>query len=290
MAQKVAIASDSTVDIPNATVDALGIGLASVHVLKDGESYRDRIDITTAEANQIMLEGKVRMTTSAASAADWLDAYERLMPLATEVVAISLSPTLSATYAGAVTAGELWEDGNVTVLESKSACASQGLVVVECARLAKDGGTKEEVVALAGSLLARTRMVCTSNYRSFAKQGGRYRQEGEGEGEEDDSLPVWRIWERGWKEIDRADTRQGTLEKVLGWMERDLKELGYQKGQSLKCVVEHIVSDKEAAWLMDEVQKRFAPQFLEMWEIGPTIGVHLGPGCVGVAYLYDEGV
>ncbi len=281
--QLVAVVSDSTCDIPDPVLAELGIPLAPVHIQAEDKSYRDRLDMSIEEANSIMLAGKIRLTTSAATAADWLEAYEKALPLASELVAFSISPLLSATYAGANTGAELLDGGSVTVINAQSILASMGLVVRQCARAAQGGQSRADVVALAEHLLPRVRMVVASMYRSFAKAGGRYQGDGVPEGE--DGLPIFRIWEKGWKEIDRADTRQASIDRLFHWMDSDLKEVGYVPGNPLLVAVDHFACLEEATAIHRRIQDLYHPQELDLWQIGATAAVHLGPGTVGMAYL-----
>lgn len=282
--QKVAIVCDSTCDIPDALLDELGISLAPVHIVAGEVSYRDRIDITTDEANRLMLEGNVRLTTSGASAEDWMSAYERALNIGDALVVVSLSPGLSGTYHGASTARELLEDEDITVIESHSVIAPEGLVAIEAARLAQQGASRDEVVALVERLFQQVRMVVTSPQRSFARAGGRYSRDAD-TGEE--TQPIFRIWEKGWKEIDQASTRKEAIDKVLQWMARDLEELGWSKGQPIKAAVEQIVCPEDAEVMSEAVRHTYDPKEFHLWDMDPTAGVHLGPGTLGVAYLFD---
>ncbi len=281
--QLVAVVSDSTCDLPDGVLEDLGIPLAPVHVQAEDKSYRDRIDISIEEANAIMLAGKVKLTTSAATAADWLLAYEQAGELAPELIAFSISPQLSATFAGANSAAELWEGGSVTVLNAQSILASMGLVVRQCGRAARAGGSQAEVVAMAERLLPRTRMVVASGQRSFAKAGGRY--QGDEVPAEDEGLPIFRIWEKGWREIDRAQTRADSIDRLFRWMAADLEELGYRPGDPLLVAVDHFACPQEAVAIRDRIEALYHPQELDVWQIGPTAAVHLGPLTVGMGYL-----
>jgi DegV family protein with EDD domain len=280
--QEVAIVSDTTLDVPDELVRRLRISLAPVHVLVEGKSYRDRIDISIEEVNRLMLEGKARLTTSGATAEDFLAAYEEALRLAPRVVAFSISPTLSVTYRSAVAARELLEDRDITVVETHTVLASMGLVVKRAAELALEGRTKEEILAFAGAAFQRVRMVATSHSTRFMEAGGRLeRRDDSGES----GFPILRIWEKGWREIDRATTREEALERLLDLMARDLDELGYRPGTGLHVAVDHIVCPEEADVLRAEVERRHRPSELHVWQIGPTAGVHLGPGTIGIAYL-----
>jgi DegV family protein with EDD domain len=279
----VAVVSDSTCDLPDPLLAALGIPLAPVHIQAEDRSYRDRLDMSIDEANAIMLAGKTRLTTSAATAADWLEAYEKALPLAPELVALSISPLLSATFAGANAASELLEGGSVTVINAQTILAAMGLVVRQCARAAQSGQSRDQVVALAEHLLPRVKMVVASMYRSFAKAGGRY--QGDAVPESDEGLPIFRIWEKGWMEIDRADKRAASIDRLFHWMDADLQELGYVRGNPLLVAVDHFACLEEAEAIRDRIEHLYHPQELDLWQIGPTAAVHLGPGTVGMAYL-----
>lgn len=280
--RQVAIVSDSTLDLPDDLVAALEIQLAPVHVLVNGESYRDRIDVSIEEVNRLMVEGKSRLTTSGATAEDFLGACEQALRLAPQVVVFSISPTLSVTYRSAVTARELLAEHDVTVLETHTVLASMGLVVKHAAEMAQAGCSRDEVVRYAEEAFTRVRMVLTTDSTRFAEAGGRLQRDEEmGEG----SLPILRVWERGWREIGRAPSRQEALERLLAIMAKDLRELGWRPGEPLAAAIDHVVSDEEAELLRQEVERRFKPQELHIWQIGPTAAVHLGPGTIGIAYL-----
>jgi|GEM_PF-2158129 len=283
--QKVAIVSDTTLDVPDEICRDLGVQLAPVNVLAGEHSYKDRIEISIEEANRLMLEGQVRLSTSAVAPADWLRAFEKASQISKEIVAFSISPGLSSTYSSALSAAELLEEGEVHVVDAKTILSSMGLVVLECARRAKAGADLDEILSRAERLVSRVRMVVTSAGRSFAKGGGRY--SGEGVPESDEGLPIFRIWANGWKEIDRAPTRKEAIDRLFHWMAKDLEEVGYEDGMSLKVAVDHIVCPEEAAYLRDRIAEIHHPKELFLWKIGPTAGIHLGPGTVGMGYLAD---
>lgn len=283
--QKVAIVCDSTCDIPDELIEELGISLAPVHIIAGDVSYRDRLDITTPQANEMMLEGKVKLTTSGAAGEDWMAAFEKALTLGESLVVISLSPALSGTYQTAVNAKSLLDDEDITLIESKSVIAPEGLVAIEAARAAKAGAGRDEVAGLVRRLLENVRMVVTSPHRGFARAGGRYRSEAGAASEE--SQPIFRIWEKGWVEIDRAPSRKEAIERLHEWMKRDLEEIGWRPGRPLKAAVEQIVCPQDAEAIAARIRQTYQPREFHLWDMDPTAGIHLGPGTVGMAYLHD---
>ncbi|MDA8345752.1 MAG: DegV family protein [Thermaerobacter sp.] len=287
MTQKVAIVSDSTFDLPDDLIERLKITVAPLHVLGGGKDYLDRIDITIEEANRLMLEGNVRLTTAAASAADFLGAMEKAQQIAPSLVVLSISPVISATYNSAKTAIELLEgDADVSLFETRTVTASQGLLAEHLAELALRGADKAEVCSAAERLIDRVRMVVTTQTAAYTKQGGRYSQE-EGGRETDDGNPVFRVWEKGWREIDRAPNRAASLERLIELMKADLEALGYQPGDKLRVAVDHVVCEDDAQALKRRVEEVFNPSELGIWQMAPTAAAHLGPGTIGIAYLHE---
>ncbi len=287
MTQKVAIVSDSTLDLPDEMIERLKISVAPVHVLAGGKDYRDRIDISIEEANRMMVEGSVRLTTAAASAADFLLALEQAQEIAPSIIVLSVSPTLSATYNSARTAIELLEgDSDVTLFETHTVTASQGLVVRHLAEMAHDGAGKDEICSAAPRLIDRVRMVVTTQTAAFTKQGGRYTSEAEAADVEAGN-PVLRVWEKGWRELSRANSRAESLERLLDVMRSDLEEMGFRPGDSLRVAVDHVVCPEDAATLERRLKEIYALDEVDIWQMAPTAAAHLGPGTIGIAYLAE---
>lgn len=284
MEQKVAIVTDSTFDLPEDETESLRISVASVHVLADGKDYRDRIDITIEQANAMMLAGEVRLTTAAASAADFLEAYERALEIAPSLVVLTISPTLSATYQSARTAIEILDRGDVSLFETRTVSASQGLVVRRLAEMARAGADTAEVCAEAERLIDRVRMVLSTRTDGFTKAGGRYSRT-EGASDAPEGFPVFRVWEKGWRELERAGTREAAYDSLLAWMRRDLDELGHRPGDALDVAVDHVVCPEDAEILRRRIEEAFRPAEVGIWRMAPTASVHLGPGTIGIAYL-----
>ncbi len=287
MTQKVAIVSDSTFDLPDDLIQQLRVTVAPLHVLGGGKDYLDRIDITIEEANRLMLEQNVRLTTAAASAADFLGAMERALEIAPALVVLSISPVVSATYNSAKTAIELLEEGaDVSLFETRTIGASQGLVTECLAELALAGADKAEICAAAERLIDRVRNIVATQTAAFTKQGGRY-SASEGAGADEAGHPILRVWEKGWREIDRAPNREAAMERLISVMRSDLEELGYRRGDKLRVAVDHVVCLEDAETLRARLHEEFSPSELGIWQMAPTAAAHLGPGTLALAYLHE---
>ncbi len=82
--------------------------------------------------------------------------------------------------------------------------------------------------------------------------------------------------------IERARTRQRALCRLLHHLEQRTGG-----GQPLHVAVMHADAPEVAQTLADEIRRRFQPAELLVTEFSNVMGVHVGPGFVGIAF-YSE--
>lgn len=280
--QKTAVVSDSTCDIPDEILADLRIHLAPVHVILDGKEYRDRLDIDTRTVYEALVSGR-QVTTSGANGNDWAEAYERALSVGERIVALSISPLLSTTYRSAELAVQAG-DYPVELINSQTILVPQGFAAMIAARAARKGAEPGEVAAIARRVLAHSRMVAVADTVEFMRKGGRLSALEEKVGSLDGYRPVLRLFERGWLAIDKDETREGTVEKMLATTEADLKELGCDETTPILLAVDHAVAEDEAEELKARLLRKYRVKESFTWDLSPTVGVHLGPGVLGVGY------
>ncbi|MDI3298593.1 MAG: DegV family protein [Bacillota bacterium] len=281
--QKVAIVSDSACDLPAELAGELGIELAPVHTLIDGRDYRDRVDIPVHEAYRALVEGR-SVSTAGAAGQDFLEAYQRALERAESVVCLSIGPVLSVTYRNAVAAREALEEADITVVDSRTVLAPQGLVAVMAARAAREGAGKEEVLALVERLLERSHMFFTTDTLQYMARGGRLRMLEAELGSMDGRRPVLRVAADGWHAVAKAASREESVELLLRLMRADLEAMGWHPGDPLRVVADQALCEDEAEALLERLRGEYRVEEAFLWEVSPTAGVHLGPGMLGVAY------
>ncbi|MCL6521702.1 MAG: DegV family EDD domain-containing protein [Firmicutes bacterium] len=281
--QRVAIVSDSACDLPAGLAADLGIELAPVHTIIDGRDYRDRVDIPVREAYRALVERRA-VSTAGASGQDFLEAYQRALERAESVICLSIGPSLSVTYRNALAARELLEEADITVVDSRSVLAPQGLVALAAARAAREGAGREEVLALIERLIDRTHMFFTADTLEFMARGGRLRMLEEELGSLEGQRPVLRVAADGWHAVGKAPSREASIEECLRRMHADLQAMGWRPGHPLRVVVDQALCEEEAEALLERLRREYRVEEGFLWEVSPTAGVHLGPGMLGVAY------
>ena len=125
---KIALVCDGTCDLPPDIVSARGLIVVPQHVIWNGVTYSDGVDITNREFYERLAYEPNLPKTSQPSAGEFADAYRRARDLhqADAVVCITLSQKLSGTYSSANAAREM-VDFPVCVLDSAHGNDSDGL-------------------------------------------------------------------------------------------------------------------------------------------------------------------
>ena len=138
----VAIVTDSVADLPPQVAEELEITVIPLVVRFDTESYLDGLGLSPDQFYEKLRNSKILPATSAPSPAAFADAYHKLAEKTNEIVVISLTSRLSATYQAALDAAELMKKRCcVEVLDSQWAVMAQGFIAIAAAKAARSGAS-----------------------------------------------------------------------------------------------------------------------------------------------------
>jgi DegV family protein with EDD domain len=191
------------------------------------------------------------------------------------VVCICLSSKLSATYSAALKAAEALEPYPVRVLDSRTVTYAEGMVVLEAANAARQGGAVEDVLARAQEAARRVGLVGMVDDLGHLQRGGR---------------------------IGKATALMGSLlstKPLITVRDGEVHPLGKQrtKGKALAALVDHVAGitgleevavlhadcEADAMALAEQAESRLNMQ-ASLHYIGPVIGSHVGPGAIGLVF------
>ncbi len=164
-----AIVVDSAASLPAELADRYGIEIVPMTVVIDGASRPDR-DVPPDELLARLADGTV--TTSGPSPGDWTVSIEQALQRADEVVALTVSSSMSSTYDTAMVGASMVGDA-VHVVDTRSAAGGEGLVALAAARRAEQGASAAEVVAEARTVIDRIHLVATLDGLDHLVRSGR---------------------------------------------------------------------------------------------------------------------
>ena len=168
---KIKILSDSTCDLSPELVAAHDITLVPLVVNKDGNSYRDGVDIVPADIFAHVAAGGALCSTSALNMGDYEDIFKRYVSDYDGVVHINIGSGFSCCYQNACLAAE--EFSNVVVIDSRNLSTGQGLVVLKAAELAKTCESLEDLKAQLDEFTTKVEASFLLDQLGYMVKGGR---------------------------------------------------------------------------------------------------------------------
>jgi DegV family protein with EDD domain len=235
------------------------------------------------EFYRALAAAKTPPTTAAPSPGAYADAILRAAPGSNAVLCITVSRQFSAMYDAAVQGAALARERqpglDARVLDSGAAAMSQGFIVLEAARAAQTGATIDEVIAGAERLMPDVQLLVILDTLTYLARSGRVPR-----------LVVWAssplqvkpiVQFRGGSYRPLAIVR--TMPRAIDRLFRALEERS--RGKELHVCVHHTNAPQQARALADRVRDTLNPQQLLISEFTQVMGVHTGPGLMGLAFF-----
>ena len=276
----VRIVTDSACDLPQAVADELGISIVPLTIRIDGHEYVDRADLTPAEF-WAKCSLAAELPETAAPAPGLFEAkYRKLADEgAGSIVVINLSAGLSATMQSAELAARDFNADpankiKVSVVDSRSATLGLGAIVLDCARLARDGASHDAVVTRATDLATRTKVGGALDTLENLKKGGRI---GGAKAMLASALAIKPIIEVREGKVEQGG-KQRTRSKALAFLVETLAN----EGPIENLMVMHADCSDVDAFV--EMLRPHYDGTIVVGDIGPVVGTHAGRGTIGIAY------
>lgn len=277
----VRIVTDSTADIPVSIVEELGITIVPLKVHFGKETFLDGVNIQPDEFYKKLATASELPTTSQPSPIDFLEKYKGIQKETDEkvqIISIHLSSALSGTVQSASLAQSMLDTQiDVTVIDSKKASYAIGIIVVEVAKAAKAGKSKEECIALVKYLLKESVVYFLVDNLSYLQKGGRIGKASSLLGSILNIKPILSLDEYG--EVYVIDKVRGN-KKALQAIIHLLKEFSGDK--EVHIGLSHAASPSSAQEALEQLNGEFMVKDQVITNIGPVIGTHVGPKTLAI--------
>jgi len=287
MGNKVAIVTDTTACIPKEQVDRYGIEVVPVVFIFGDKSYRDGIDMSPAELYAQLRQVKKLPTTSGCLPEIYLEAYRKASQRASSILCITIPSKFSGMFNSAQLAKKMAKetlpDVAIEVVDCVTAAAAQGLVVLAAARAAASGKSLTKVVGVTKSVMQRVNLLATLDTLKYLVKGGRVPKAAALVGSLLRIKPIFTISEGEARPVANGRTNAGATKRLLKIMEQKIID-----GQPLHIAVMHADAPDRAKKLADKISSQFDCAELFITEFTPVMGVHTGPGVIGIAFYNGD--
>lgn len=281
MSHKIKIVTDSTADLPMEFVKANDVTVVPLYVNFPEKTYRDGLDLTAKEFYPLLSQcTKELPKTSTPTISDFTDIYRSLLDKGHEIISIHISSGLSSTYAMAESAAKTLE-GRIKVFDSKSISMGIGLQVVEALEMIKSNLSLDSIMEHLTSLRSKTEVFFSLETLEYLEKGGRIGKVSALLGTILNIKPVVRVENGIYVPLDKARNQNQAAKKMI---EHTIKTLGGRLPRHVGVV--HGAAEEGAQMLKHCLEEALDIKVSMLNETGPVIGVHTGPGTLGLAFTY----
>ncbi|MEX0800984.1 MAG: DegV family protein [Dehalococcoidia bacterium] len=283
---KVALVTDSSSCLPAELLAAHEITVAPLAILFDGEMRQDGT-LSGREFYSLLRGVREFPTTASPAPAAFLDAFRDASRRAESVLCVTMSSRFSGTYSSALTAADMARQElpelYVRVIDSRSLAMCHGFAVLAAARAAQAGADIDEAEAVVRDVAARAYLIGVIDTMRYLAKSGR--------------VPLVMHWATSLLQIKPILEARGEEVHAVGrsrTMPRALTRLLSRLGEGmaverpLRMAVMHADAPERAQEVAVALRDRFQPDELLVTEFTSVMGVHAGPGFVGVALVAGD--
>lgn len=273
------IVTDSTCYIPKDVRESQNISVVSLSVNFGSETYLE--EDMDYESFYKRLSGELP-TSSQPSLHSFIDCFEKIVSAGHSVVGVFISSLMSGTYSTALTAKEIvmkkYPKAIIEIVDSKSNSMEMGFAVLAGAVAAKAEESLKSVIDAINYVIERSRFLFAPETLYYLKKGGRIGTASALLGTVLQIKPILTVTDGMTTIFEKVRTKKRAVERIVEFFLEEIKEKGL--GQ---VVVHHINCESEGKELADYIKSKTNKE-VPVYSIGPIIGLHVGPGTIGLAY------
>jgi DegV family protein with EDD domain len=279
---RVAIVTDSASDMDPARAAALGITVVPLAVSFGDETFKANVDLSAEAFWARMTAPEAPFPkTATSSPGDFVTAYRAAFDAGADaIVSVHVAATLSGTMGAAKIARDQLPDREIHLVDSTSASMAEGLLCELGLQLAAQGVSAAEIARILTDRTPDLDVFVALDTLEYLKRGGRISGAQAAIGTLLSVKPIITIKDNKVEATERVRTKSKARERVI--------ELLTEKPVDRLAILYAPPGEPES--FREEVIARMPggidPATVTIQIIGPSVGPHLGPGCIGGVVLY----
>ncbi len=276
------IVTDCAAELTNEEAKALDVQVAPLFIqFPDGEIESNQLSPDDFYQRLKNMAPRIP-TTAQPSAGIFADIYRKLAELGEEVISIHISSGLSGTIESARLGATQLNGKVMDMVDSFTLSGGERFQVLAAALAARSGKSKEFILDRLERIRESTEVIFTLETLEYLRRGGRIGRVQALAGSLLHIKPIIHV--------DKADGKYSTvgkertipkaLEAITNYVEKI-----YGNATPLWISVMHGQFIEQANQLSEMVREKMSVGKLEILRISPVLGVHTGPGVVGLAVV-----
>lgn len=278
---RIAILTDSTCDLPAATIARYDIEVVPLHIQMGERTLVDGVNITKEQFYARLPDYDPAPTTATPGPQAFLDRFAALADRGYEaILSIHISESLSATVNSARAAASEFTRLPVTVLDSGQLSMGLGFLVERAAQLAQADADMPAILQDLQQMMPRTYVFAALDTLEYLRRSGRMHIAVSRLGELLKIKPLLTM-NQGKPEVHRVRSRRSAHQWLFSWLETSAPL------ERLAVLHAGVQAEAEA---LHEKALAFRPESgdVPVLQITPALGAHLGVGALGFACVSKE--
>ncbi|MDY7041214.1 MAG: DegV family protein [Chloroflexota bacterium] len=279
----VGVLTDSCASIPEALIEKYNIKVVPYYIHRGMDVLLDLVDVQRKEFFGWLSTAKKLPKTANPGPGDYLQAFREMAQHTREIVTVHMTSLGSGAYQSALVARDMARDAlpdvHIEVIDSRNVSLCQGWMVIEAARAALDGVSFDGVVDCVRRLIPKSRMIQTADTLRYLYMGGRIGRAQHLVGSLLRIKPLISMDDGIIVPLGTARNRPQAYLRIAEIMQEAAGQLG-----RVKVAFVHAADPQEIDKLRQVVEERLNCVETVVAELSPALGVHTGPGTVGVCF------
>jgi len=271
--------TDSNCDIPPALCNKLDIHVVPLPFTWDGETYLDLVDMGSREFFTRLRASPTLPISSGPTPGSFMQLFDRLTHNGDTVLAILVGARYSSTFKAAQLAKNELPGRRIVLLDSDSNGLGLGFRVLAAARALRAGADLQGAIEVARVAGSRSGLLFAVSDLDYLRRGGRIALVQNLIGNLFRAAPIMEIRDGPIRVIERMRAVDRHMPRLVANVEKRLVH-----GRPYRLGVLHGDEPEKAHELMSALKLRFEPDELFLVELNPILGIHAGPGSIGIGY------
>jgi DegV family protein with EDD domain len=280
---KTVVVTDSTANVPPALLLKLGIHVVPLSLLWGKDVFRDGVDIVASEFYARLKKSHDLPTTSQTSPEEFQKAFAPLVEAGDSILGIFISRELSGTVESALQAKAAFPEAEIEILDSRATVMALGFPVLAAARAILGGADLADATAVAKRAINNSGVMFAVDSLDYLHRGGRIGGAAHFIGTALNMKPILEVRDGRVAAVERVRTKTKAKERMLELLRERVGDR-----QPLRLSPLHVDAKAEGEELVDAMHREFQLAECFLSEASPVIGIHVGPGTVGIAYCAGE--
>ncbi len=272
---------DSASDITKPEAEKLNVEVIPMVVRFGENEYLDGVDLSSQQFFEKLIESNELPKTSQINSFRFGEIFEKYK--GDEIVCITLSKKLSGTYQSACIAAKELE--NVYVVDSENVTAGEKILVQLACRLRDEGKNAKEIADTINEEKKNIRLVALLDTLEYLKKGGRINAVTATIGGFLHVKPVVEVLDG---EVKLCGKAMGSLAGNNKLRQKIAKYDGVDFSMPVSLAYSGLSDALLQKYVKDSNDVYPANAVFESTHIGSTIGTHVGPGAIAVAFFKNK--